>query len=328
MALPDILENKLRLPLISAPMFLASGPDLIIECCKAGVIGAFPALNQRTTEGFDQWLTDISVKLKDHQNETGKAPAPYAVNLIVHKTNPRLEEDLNICIKHKVPMIITSLGAVETVVDAVHSYGGIVFHDVINVRHARKAASVGVDGLIAVCAGAGGHAGTTNPFVLVNEIRQFFDKTLVVAGGITTGQDIATALLMGADLVYMGTRFLATVESLVTDEYKSMITESNAADIIYTPSISGVHANFIRQSIEAVGLDVNDLAMPESIDFGAEFKEKDVKKKAAWRDIWSAGQGVGSIDSICKVSELIMQLEKEYRDALQRRISILQKYSG
>ncbi len=318
-SLAPLLKDRLRLPIVAAPMFLASGPELVIACCKAGVVGTFPALNQRSTEGLDQWLTDISEALSQDSSGQALPPAPYGVNLIVHKSNPRLQADLDICIKHKVPLIITSLGAVSEVVDAVHSYGGIVFHDVINARHARKAASVGVDGLIAVAAGAGGHAGTTNPFALINEIRQFFDKTLLLSGCLSTGQDVAAAQMMGADLAYMGTRFLNTRECRVSDAYKQMVVESASADIIYTPAISGVNANFMRQSIEAAGMDINNLVTPEHIDFGAELDDAhdtSGSEAKAWKDIWSAGQGVGSITDIPSAAELITRLEDEYHSAM------------
>jgi nitronate monooxygenase len=243
------------------------------------------------------------------------------VNLIVHKTNPRLEADLALCVKHKVPMIITSLGAVKSVIDAVHSYGGIVFHDVINPRHARKAADAGVDGLIAVCAGAGGHAGSLSPFALVAEIRMFFDKTLLLAGAISKGSDIAAAQLMGADLAYMGTRFINTQESLVQPEYKKMIVDSKATDIVYTPNISGVFANFLKPSIENAGLDPNNLEPKTDIDFGQELeidadKNSGDKAGGAWKQIWSAGQGVGAIDNIPSTADLITTLISEYQKAL------------
>lgn len=323
MALPELLENTLQLPAVAAPMFLASGPELVIETCKAGMVGTFPALNQRTSDGFEDWLNTINSALSEFETSTGKKAAPFAVNLIVHKTNPRLEADLALCVKHKVPIIITSLGAVKSVIDAVHSYGGVVFHDVINARHARKAADAGVDGLIAVCAGAGGHAGTTNPFALVAEIRSFFDKTLLLAGAISKGSDIAAAQVMGADLAYMGTRFINTQESLVQEDYKSMIANSQSSDIIYTPNISGVYANFLKPSIEQAGLDPNNLAPKTDIDFGQEL-EVDADNKAgekaggAWKQIWSAGQGVGAIDNIPTTAELVSTLIQDYHAALAK----------
>ncbi len=323
MALHKSLENRLRLPAVAAPMFLASGPDLVIETCKAGVVGSFPALNQRTSEGFEEWLNTIEASLAAHEAETGTAPAPFAVNLIVHKTNPRLQADLELCVKHKVPVIITSLGAVREVIEAVHSYGGLVFHDVINARHAKKAAEAGVDGLIAVSAGAGGHAGSTNPFALVAEIRKFFDKTLLLAGAISRGDDILAAKAMGADLAYMGTRFISTKECQVQEEYKKMIVDSGASDILYTPNISGVYANFLRPSLVQAGLDPDRLEEKKDIDFGAELTvdaDHNVgdKESGAWKTIWSAGQGVGAIDSTPSVKELINTLEQEYQQAKAR----------
>lgn len=321
MSLPELLKNRLQIPAVAAPMFLASGPELVIETCKAGMVGSFPALNQRTSAGFEEWLNTINNALTAFEKDTGKQAAPFAVNLIVHKTNPRLEADLALCVKHKVPMIITSLGAVKSVIDAVHSYGGLVFHDVINPRHARKAADAGVDGLIAVCAGAGGHAGSLSPFALVAEIRTFFDKTLLLAGAISKGSDIAAAQVMGADLAYMGTRFINTQESLVQQEYKQMIVDCKATDIVYTPNISGVFANFLKPSIENAGLDPNNLKPKTDIDFGQELEvdadnNSGDKAGGAWKQIWSAGQGVGSIDNIPSTAELVSTLINEYHKAL------------
>ena len=249
----NIFKN-LSLPVIAAPMFLISGPKLVIECCKNGIIGTFPALNQRTTEGFEKWIIEIKSALDLFEKETGKKAAPFGVNLIVHQTNPRVKADLEICIKHKVPIIITSLGAVPQLVGAIHSYGGLVFHDVIKKRHAEKAAEAGVDGLILVCAGAGGHAGTLNPMPFVAEIKKFFHKTILLSGCISNGKDIASALQMGADIAYMGTRFINTKESKAPEDYRKMIIESDANDIVYTAAISGVSANFLRPSLEAMGI--------------------------------------------------------------------------
>ncbi|MEL6844061.1 MAG: nitronate monooxygenase, partial [Bacteroidota bacterium] len=234
--------DQLSLPVVAAPMFLISGPQLVIECCKNGIVGTFPALNQRSSEGFEQWLIEIKTALAEHEANTGQQAAPFGVNLIVHHTNPRLRADLEICVKHQVPLIITSLGAVSDVVDAVHSYGGLVFHDVIKKRHAQKAAAAGVDGLILVAAGAGGHAGTLNPMSLVAEVQSFFDKTILLSGCISTGRDIASAMQMGADLAYMGTRFINTQESKADEGYKQMIIDAGASDIVYTAAVSGVHA--------------------------------------------------------------------------------------
>ena len=249
-------------------MFLISGPKLVIECCKNGIIGTFPALNQRTTEGFEKWIIEIKSALDLFEKETGKKAAPFGVNLIVHQTNPRVKADLEICIKHKVPIIITSLGAVPQLVGAIHSYGGLVFHDVIKKRHAEKAAEAGVDGLILVCAGAGGHAGTLNPMPFVAEIKKFFHKTILLSGCISNGQDIASALQMGADIAYMGTRFINTKESKASEDYRKMIIESDANDIVYTAAISGVSANFLRPSLEAMGITEEMLKRTKKIDFG------------------------------------------------------------
>ncbi|WP_437369387.1 NAD(P)H-dependent flavin oxidoreductase [Maribacter litoralis] len=314
--------KELSLPAIAAPMFLISGPQLVIECCKNGVVGTFPALNQRTSEGFEEWLIEIKSALKSFEEETGKKAAPFGVNLIVHPTNPRLEADIKLCVKHQVPLIITSLGAVSQVVDAIHSYGGLVFHDVIKKRHAQKAAEAGVDGLILVAAGAGGHAGTLNPMPFVAEIKKFFHKTILLSGCISTGRDIASALQMGADLAYMGTRFINTDESKATPEYRKMIIEAGASDVVYTASISGVHANFLAASLKAAGITEEDLKKDVKIDFG---KELDTEAKA-WKTIWSAGQGSALIDSTTSVSELVSDLKTEFRNAIEEQIKVLETY--
>lgn len=314
--------KELSLPAIAAPMFLISGPHLVIECCKNGIVGTFPALNQRTSEGFEEWLIEIKSALKSFEEETGKKAAPFGVNLIVHPTNPRLEADIKLCVKHQVPLIITSLGAVSQVVDAIHSYGGLVFHDVIKKRHAQKAAEAGVDGLILVAAGAGGHAGTLNPMPFVAEIKKFFHKTILLSGCISTGRDIASALQMGADLAYMGTRFINTDESKATPEYRKMIIEAGASDVVYTASISGVHANFLAASLKAAGITEEDLKKDVKIDFG---KELDTEAKA-WKTIWSAGQGSALIDSTTSVSELVSDLKTEFRDAIEEQIKVLETY--
>lgn len=319
MSLPESLRPGLKLPLVVAPMFLASGPALVTACCKSGVIGTFPALNQRSSEGLDQWLTQIRSDLDAWEAESGETAAAFGVNLVVHKSNARLQEDLKIIVKHKVPLVVTSLGAVQDVVDAVHSYGGVVFHDVVNARFARKAASVGVDGLIAVAGGAGGHAGDWNPFALVNEIRQFFDKTVLLAGSLSTGRDIAAARMMGADMAYMGTRFIGTEECQVQDEYKDMLATSSAADIVYTPKISGVNASFLKPSLDAHGIDLVTHKKPDHVDFGAELDiEKTAQATTAkpWKDLWSAGHGVGSITDAPPASELIQRLKNEYTNAI------------
>lgn len=301
------LKSRLKLPLIAAPMFLVSGTQLVIESCKAGIVGTFPALNGRTSEDFERMLIQIQTELQRFQDHTGLEPAPFGVNIIVNRTNPRVMADLELCIKHKVPLIITSLGAVKDLVDAVHAYGGRVFHDVIKKRHAEKAAEAGVDGIIAVAAGAGGHAGTASPFALIKEIKQVFDGTIILAGGMSHGGDIAAAELMGADLAYMGTRFIATQESLASDEYKRMLVEAVLDDIIYTDAVSGVHANFIRQSIQRAGI---DLSQKKEEDF-SELSSSNAK---AWKDIWSAGHGTSSIHQIPTTAELIHSLWQEYRD--------------
>ena len=304
--------TDLSLPVVAAPMFLISGPELVINCCKNGIVGSFPALNQRSTEGFEEWVVQIKRALAAFEQETGKKAAPFAVNLIVHPTNPRLKDDLKICMKHKVPLVITSLGAVSQVVDAVHSYGGLVFHDIIKKRHAEKAIEAGVDGLILVAAGAGGHGGTLNPMSLISEVRSIFDGTLLLSGCISTGNDIAAALQMGADLAYMGTRFITTQESNATDEYRAMIIESGANDIVYTAAISGVSANFLSKSLQKAGITEADLKADRKIDFG---KELDTEAKA-WKTIWSAGQGVTSISDSPSVTQLIERLQSEFKTAL------------
>lgn len=304
------LKSRLKLPLIAAPMFLVSGTQLVIESCKAGIVGTFPALNGRTSEDFEQMLIEIQTELQRHQDETGEEPAPFGVNIIVNRTNPRVMADLALCIKHKVPLIITSLGAVKDLVDAVHAYGGLVFHDVIKKRHAEKAAEAGVDGIIAVAAGAGGHAGTASPFALIKEIKQVFDGAIILAGGLSDGADIAAAELMGADLAYMGTRFIATEESLASDEYKQMLIESAIDDIIYTDAVSGVHANFIRQSIQRAGI---DLSQKKEEDF-SDLSSSNAK---AWKDIWSAGHGSSVIHQILSTAALIQTLKREYRDRME-----------
>jgi len=314
--------KDLSLPVIAAPMFLISNPELVIACCTNGVVGTFPALNQRSSEGFESWLIQIKEALAAFEAETGRKPAPFGVNLIVHPTNPRLEADLRLCIKHKVPLIITSLGAVSEVVDAVHSYGGLVFHDIIKKRHAEKAAEAGVDGLILVSAGAGGHAGTINPMTLVAEVESFFEKTLILSGCISTGRDVASALQMGADLAYMGTRFINTSESAAPEEYRKMIIEAGASDIVYTAAISGVHANFLAQSLRAAGLSEEDLKKNTKIDFG---KELDTEAKA-WKTIWSAGQGAATIHETLSVNALVEKLRKEFLQALRHQASLIERY--
>jgi nitronate monooxygenase len=323
--IPQILANSLSLPAVAAPMFLISGPDLVIECCKNGVLGTFPALNQRSTEGFEKWLIEIENQLKDFIQPNGKPAAPYGVNLIVHRSNPRLYADVEMIVKHKVPVVITSLGAVSDIVDAVHSYGGLVFHDVISHRHAEKAAEAGVDGLILVCAGAGGHAGTLHPMAFVNEIRTFFHKTILLSGCISTGRDIASALQIGADLAYMGTRFINTTESKADKAYQEMIMESEAADIVYTAAVSGVNANFLKPSLEAAGLTPELWSKAGKIDFGKELDAAQAEARA-WKTIWSAGQGVTAIHDVLPTQKLIENLKQEFKTAIEEQYELLKKY--
>ena len=307
MTLPASLSGRLRLPVVAAPMFLVSGPDLVIGACRAGVLGTFPALNQRTTAGFVDWLDAISAALRP-------GDAPFGVNLIVHSSNARLEPDLSAVVEHRVPVVITSLGAASAVVDAVHSYGGLVLHDVTTVRHAHKAADAGVDGLICVAAGAGGHTGLLNPFAFVAEVRRFFDGIVALAGGLTTGADVLAARALGADLAYLGTRFIATAESLASDAYRRQLVESGLDDVVRTAGVSTIPANFLRPSLLAAGLDPDTLPDPDRVDLAhlTNPTEGDAK---AWRDIWSAGQGVGSITDAPPVATLVDRLAAEYEAA-------------
>ena len=302
MSLPASLQDRLSLPAIAAPMFLISGPDLVVETCRAGLVGTFPSLNQRSTAGYSEWLAEIRERLAD-----APQAAPFGVNLIVHRTNKRLDADLKVTVDNRVPLVITSLGAVSELVDAVHAYGGLVFHDVISRRHAEKATEAGVDGLIAVCAGAGGHAGTLSPFAFLPEIRSFFDKTLILSGAISNGRQIAAARMLGADLAYLGTRFIATRESLATEEHRRMIVEAGTKDLIYTPAISGVPGNFLRASLEKAGLD------PENLPSGTELSLD--HEARIWKDIWSAGQGAAAVRDVPSVAELCARLKQEYEDA-------------
>jgi nitronate monooxygenase len=302
-------------------MFLISGPELALACCKQGIVGSFPALNQRTSEGFEEWLIQMNEELAAYRSANPEAKtAPYAVNLIVHRTNPRWQADLELCVKHKVPIIITSLGAASQVVEAVHSYGGVVFHDVTNQKHARKAAEAGVDGIIAVAAGAGGHAGTINPFVLVHEIREVFDGTILLAGGLSHGEDLLAAQAFGADLAYLGTRFINTFESQADEAYRNMIIEAVSGDIIHTPAVSGVPASFMRQSLEAAGFPMDKLNQAGEINYGEKLKPIDDEAKA-WKTVWSAGQGVSQIHDVLTVPELVSRLSEEYRNARERLLS-------
>ena len=310
--------KDLSIPAVAAPMFLISCPKLVIECCKNGVVGTLPALNQKTTEGFEEWIIEIKEALSKYEKETGKNTAPFGVNLIVHPTNPRVMPDLQVCIKHKVPIVITSLGAVSDLVDSVHNYGGLVFHDIIKRRHAEKATEAGVDGLILVAAGAGGHGGTINPMALINEVKTFFNKTILLSGCISNGNDIASALQMGADLAYMGTRFINVNESMADNSYQKMIMDSKAEDIIYTAAVSGVNASFLRPSLEAMGITEDLWKKTKKIDFGSELDHAKEEAKA-WKTIWSAGQGVTSISDVKPTAELISQLKEEFEKALLKQ---------
>lgn len=303
------LKDRLRLPVIVAPMFIVSGTKLVIEACKNGMVGTFPSLNGRTPEDFENMLIEITTELKKFEEETGKKPAPYGVNIIVNRTNPRVQTDLMICAKYKVPLIITSLGAVKELVDAVHEYGGLVFHDVVKKRHAEKAAEAGVDGIICVSAGAGGHAGTSHPFALVNEVKSFYNGAVLMAGSINSGNEVLAAQMVGADFAYMGTRFINTKECLAQEEYKQMIIESEIGDVVYTPGVSGVPGNFLVKSISNAGIDITQ---QKEEDF-SKLSQDDAK---AWKDIWSAGHGVTTIKDVPSVSELTDRLEKEYKDAI------------
>jgi nitronate monooxygenase len=315
MPLPAALAH-LRLPVIGAPMFIASGPDLVIAQCKAGIVGAFPALNARPAEELPKWLARIESELAAHRAAHPDAiVAPYAVNQIVHQSNDRLERDIETCVEHRVPILISSLRAPDrAMLDAVHGYGGIVLHDVISIRHAKKALDAGVDGLILVAAGAGGHAGTLSPFALVGEIRRFFDGPLALSGSIATGDAILAAQAMGADFAYVGTRWLATVEANTSAGYRDAIVASAAADIVYTNLFTGVHGNYLRASIEAAGLDPDALPQsdPKAMNFGS------TREAKAWRDIWGAGQGVGLMNDVPHVADVVDRLEVEYRAARAR----------
>ena len=322
-------KDSMSIPVVAAPMFLISGPRLVIECCKNGIVGTFPALNHRTTAGFEEWVVQIKEELAAHEAETGKPAAPFGVNLIVHRTNPRVQADLEIIVKHKVPLVITSLGAVSDLVDAVHSYGGLVFHDVTNRRHAEKAAEAGADGLICVAAGAGGHAGTLNPIPFIAEMRSFFEGTILLSGCMSNGRDVASAMQMGADLAYLGTRFINTEESRADDEYKEMIISSNVADIVYTAAVSGVPANFLRPSLESMGITKELWEMKAKVDFGKELEipEDHDEEAKAWKTIWSAGQGVTTIHDVLPTKDLIFHMKEEFHAAVKEQSSLLEQYA-
>ncbi|MCE6075134.1 NAD(P)H-dependent flavin oxidoreductase [Agrobacterium vitis] len=316
MALPDILSRHLRLPVIASPLFIISHPRLTVAQCKAGVVGAFPALNARPEAQLDEWLDEITQELAAHDRANPERPAaPFAVNQIVHGSNKRLEHDLGMCVKYKVPIVISSLGAVPEVNAAIHSYGGIVLHDVINNRHAHSAIRKGADGLIAVAAGAGGHAGTLSPFALIQEIREWFDGPLLLAGSISTGGAILAAQAAGADMAYIGSPFIATQEARAPDAYKQALVEASATDIVYSNYFTGIHGNYLRSSIVASGLDPDKLpeADPSKMDFGSA-----VTGAKAWKDIWGCGQGIGAIKAVEPVAALVDRLDTEYRAARDR----------
>ncbi|MEE9314282.1 MAG: nitronate monooxygenase family protein [Rhizobiaceae bacterium] len=315
MALPSILKDNLALPAIASPLFIISNPKLIIEECKAGIIGAFPSLNARPEAQLDEWLAEITETLDAYNKANPDKPAaPFAVNQIVHKSNTRLEHDIEMCVKYKVPIVITSLGARPELNDAIHSYGGITLHDIINNRFAHKAIEKGADGLIAVAAGAGGHAGTISPIALIQEIRQWFDGPLLLGGAIATGDAVLAAQAMGADMGYIGSAFIATHEARAVDGYKQMIADSSADDIIYSNLFTGVHGNYLKGSVVAAGMDPDNLPEGDltTMDFGGGDKSK------AWKDIWGAGQGIGAINEVVPVAELVARLAREYQAAKKR----------
>ncbi|MAW85335.1 MAG: nitronate monooxygenase [Phyllobacteriaceae bacterium] len=314
MALPDILKTNLRIPVVGSPLFIISHPPLVLEQCKAGIVGSFPALNARPEAQLDEWLAQITEELAAHDRAHPERPAaPFAVNQIVHKTNTRLQHDLEMCVKYKVPVVITSLGAVPEVNEAIHSYGGIVLHDIIHDRHARKAIEKGADGLIAVATGAGGHAGTLSPFALVQEIREWFDGPLLLSGSIANGGAVLAAQAMGADMAYIGSPFIATQEARAIDAYKEMIVGSNAADIVYSNLFTGVHGNYLKGSIRNAGMDPDNLpeSDPSKMNFGGD-------KSKAWKDIWGCGQGIGAVKEIVPAAALVDRLAKEYAEAKAR----------
>ena len=315
MSLVEKLRSQMSLPVIAAPMFIVSNPNLVIAQCISGVVGSFPALNARPAEMLDEWITSIEIALAERRRTQPQAKtAPFAVNQIIHQSNDRLDRDLDVCMRHRVPIIITSLRAPTDVVKRVHEYGGAVFHDVISIRHAEKALEAGVDGLVLVCAGAGGHAGMLSPFALVREVRRFFDGPIALSGAITDGAGVLAAQAIGADFAYIGTRFIATREANAVDTYKQMIVKSSAADILYTPFFSGVHGNYLKPSVAAAGLDPDHLPSVDksSMNFASDRPAK------AWKDIWGAGQGVGNIDDVPATAELVDRLIKEYAQARAR----------
>ena len=317
MPIPASFADRLTLPLIGAPMFIASTPELVVEQCKAGVIGSFPALNARPAPMLEEWLLRIRGELDEYSSSNPSAKvAPFAVNQIAHASNDRLVHDVEVCVRHEVPLIITSLRPPREIVEAVHSYGGLLFHDVISLRHARKAAEQGVDGIIAVCAGAGGHAGGASPFALLKEIRSFFDGTIILSGAMSSGADVFAALALGADMAYIGTRFLATTEANVPPEYKQMIVESSSDEIVYTSLFTGVRGNYLKRSVAAAGLDPDNL--PEADKSAMDFGSGGNMAKKAWRDIWSAGQGVGNIHETLPTRDLVARMRREFDAARER----------
>ena len=317
MALPSSLAGKLRIPLIGAPMFIVSGPELVAAQCKAGIVGSFPALNARPQEALVDWIRQIKGELAEHAEAHPEEPvAPFAVNQIAHPSNKRLLADMEVCVQEEVPLIITSLNPPREIVQAVHSYGGMIFHDVISLRHTRKAIEQGVDGIIAVCAGAGGHAGSLSPFALIGEIRKEFDGCLIVSGCISRGDDVLAARAMGADLAYSGTRFIATEEARALPRYKEMIVESAAKDIVYSSLFTGIHGNYLGGSIAKAGMDPTNL--PDGSKTDMDFDKVSELETKVWKDIWGAGQGVGNIEDVPPARDVVLRMEQEYRDALAR----------
>ena len=319
MSLPKILEGNLSVPVIGSPLFLVSGPELVIAQCKAGIVGSFPALNARPQHVLAEWIIRIKTELAEYQAANPDAKvAPFAVNQICHGSNDRLMDDMQTCVEHEVPIIITSLRPPAELVEAAHSYGGLVFHDVISVRHAKKAAEQGVDGLILVCAGAGGHAGALSPFALVREVKEWFDGTIILSGSIGDGYSVASSLALGADLAYMGTRFIATEEANADIGYKKMLEESAADDIVYSSLFTGVHGNYLKPSIDKAGLDSNNL--PEADKTSMNFGSGGNTDAKAWKDIWGSGQGIGGIVASPPVQELVDRIQSEYEEATQEFI--------
>ncbi|MDB9997118.1 nitronate monooxygenase family protein [Gammaproteobacteria bacterium] len=319
MALPKILEGNLSVPVIGSPLFLVSGPELVIAQCKAGIVGSFPALNARPQHVLAEWIIRIKTELAEYQAANPDAKvAPFAVNQICHASNDRLMDDMQTCVEQEVPIIITSLRPPAELVEAAHSYGGLVFHDVINVKHAKKAAEQGVDGLILVCAGAGGHAGALSPFALVREVKEWFDGTIILSGSIGDGYSVASSLALGADLAYMGTRFIATEEANADQGYKKMLEESAADDIVYSSLFTGIHGNYLKPSIDKAGLDSNNL--PEADKTSMNFGSGGNTDAKAWKDIWGSGQGIGGIVDSPPVQELVDRILSEYKEATQEFI--------